>query len=222
MEVYQTRPGHARPANRTFTTAGQVRAKEGDRGLPKTANPYLFKLFPERIEGEIMIELDEKWTSLFKEKDPCDWPRLGWYLYGRKYKKLPPKCKSCWKPLAFFDDEKSFQVFCHRLMGPAIRRSLRFEWKPIERGVVAYAGSRGATDKIRQKFKKIADEAGIRGRFPYRHAGRYWQDLFPEFFGRQVNRYQPFNPELFEFRKIADKLESLYNASRSWQRFESD
>ncbi len=156
-----------------------------------------------------MIELDKKWILLFKEKDPCDWQELGWYLYGRKYKKLPPKCQSCWKPLAFFDDEKSFQVFYHRLMDLAIRRALQFGWKPIARGVVAYAGSREEMEKIRQKFKRIADEAGIRGRFPYRHAGRYWQDLFPEFFGRQVDGYQPFNPELFGFRKKADKLESL-------------
>jgi hypothetical protein len=107
--------------------------------------------------------------------------------------------------LAFFKDKESFQSFCRVLQSA----SRSFHYKLIELGVVGYARSKEGAERIMAGFSRIADEAGVDCRITQRWAGRYWQDLFPEFFGKSVRGYRAFYSRLFDFRKKADKLASL-------------
>lgn len=143
-------------------------------------------------------------VKAFEEFSACDWSPAMRYLYVRKYRKLPDECKSCWKPLVFFDDENSLKAFNRRLI--SLKKD--FHYKLITKGIVAYAHSIEERDKILEIFRKISTENNINCRILWRHAGRYWQDMFPELFGNDVNHYKPFYQEIFEFRKLADKAKN--------------
>jgi hypothetical protein len=143
-------------------------------------------------------------TKLFEDFSPCVWSFTMMYLYVKKYGKLPDECQRCWKPLAFFDDESCFIKFRHKLK--SLKPSFRF--KAVTKGIVAYAHSIEERDKISAVFRKISRQNDINCRIFWRRAGRYWQDMFPELFGKDLNKYKPFYKEIFKFRKLADKAKS--------------
>lgn len=140
----------------------------------------------------------------FENFSPCDWTPAMRYIYVRKYGKLPDECQNCWKPLAFFDNETSLKAF-HRELRSS---KTDFHYKLITKGIVAYAHSVEERDRILETFKKISAENAINRRILWRHAGRYWQDMFPELFSKNVNGYRPFYRDEFEFRKLADKAKN--------------
>jgi hypothetical protein len=143
-------------------------------------------------------------VKAFENFSPCVWTPAMRYMYVKEYGKLPNMCYNCWKPLVFFDDKDSLKVFEHKLSST----KPNFHYKLIPKGIVAYAHSVEERERILEVFKKISAENAIRCRIQCRHAGRYWQDMFPELFGKDVNNYKPFYSREFKFRKLADKAKS--------------
>lgn len=125
------------------------------------------------------------------------------YLYVRKYGKLPDECQNCWKPLVFFDDRSSLKAFERKL-----RSHADFHYKIISKVIIAYARSVEKREKILGVFRKISTGNAINCRILWRHAGRYWQDMFPELFGQDIDNYKPFYGEEFKFRKLADEAKN--------------
>lgn len=148
-----------------------------------------------------MITMDVK---TFESSNPCAWTPTMRYIYVKEYGKLPDKCRNCWKPLVFFDNENSLEAFDRKLKS----MKLDFNYKKVKKGIVAYAHSIEERERILKVFRKISDENDIKCRITWRYAGRYWQDMFPELFGKDINDYKPFYQDYFEFRKSADKAKN--------------
>jgi hypothetical protein len=143
-------------------------------------------------------------VKAFEKFSPCSWSPAMRYLYVRKYRRMPNECQNCWKPLVFFNSKESLNTFNSKLRS----QKIDFHYKLITKGIVAYAHSIEERERILEMFRKIARENTIDCRILWRQAGRYWQDMFPELFGIDVNGYKPFYSDEFEFRKLADKARS--------------
>jgi len=79
----------------------------------------------------------------------------------------------------------------------------------IERGgrlMVIYTHGEEDRDAVYQKLYEICRKVRVSCRIRFRRAGRYWQDMFPELWGKSLTGYKPFYRDFFEFRK---KVESL-------------
>jgi len=61
-------------------------------------------------------------------------------------------------------------------------------------------------DEVRRFFRNLITSEGIKARVSYRHAGRYWQDMFPELFGKRLEGYRPFYKKYYDVRLEADGL----------------
>jgi hypothetical protein len=76
--------------------------------------------------------------------------------------------------------------------------------------------------KQRQEIVKIFRDIREKTRIPceitWRHAGRYWEDLFPEFFEKDPETHEPLYEDLFRFRKEADKLKKIENIENLYRK----
>ena len=157
-----------------------------------------------------------------KEFSPCIWVSMNclhcMYYYVKKTGSLPPLCRNCWKVLVFFDDATSFHDLEEKLKKERILdshglfvsgKNYTFKVIPIEKGgrlMVIYVNSKEDRDRVRLKLGEICNKEGVDCRIRSRKAGRYWQDMFPELFGKSLRGYRPFYPEFFEFRRKAETL----------------
>lgn len=155
---------------------------------------------------------------------PCIWVSMNclhcMYYYVKKTGSLPPLCRNCWKVLAFFNDANSFHDFEEKLKKERILdscglfvsisgKNYTFKVKSIERGgrlMVIYTHSKDDRDRVLLKLDEICSMEGINCRIRFRRGGRYWQDMFPELFGKSLRGYRPFYLKFFEFRRRVETL----------------
>jgi len=153
------------------------------------------------------------------------------YFYVKKKGHLPPQCHHCWKVLIFFDDETQFEKMAETLIRKGIapqniitgkllefgemtidRRLYPYKTLPRTEGgmliVIYVMGKDSETRKneVRRFFRDLITSEGIKARVSYRHAGRYWQDMFPELFGKRLEGYRPFYKKYYDVRLEADGL----------------
>ena len=72
--------------------------------------------------------------------------------------------------------------------------------------MVIYTYSKDDRERVCLKLSEICNREGIYCRIRFRRAGRYWQDMFPELFGKSLRVYMPFYSEFFEFRREVETL----------------
>lgn len=158
---------------------------------------------------------------------PCDWKKYSRYFYVKKTGKLPHICERCRKLELFFDENNEFEKMkekCKKsiprilFLGSRLKISNKeFPYKQIPKiggGISVIAYIREGTEKeseskakeLQTFFLKLIKENNIKCRVFIRKAGRYWQDMFPELFGKTFENYEPFYKDYYEFRKKANKL----------------
>jgi hypothetical protein len=74
--------------------------------------------------------------------------------------------------------------------------------------MVIYTFSEKERDRVRSKMDEIRKKEEINCGVNLRRAGRYWQDMFPELFGKEIKNYKPFYRNELIFRKLADKAKN--------------
>lgn len=147
--------------------------------------------------------------------EPCTWSIPLSYLYVRRYGGLPEYCLSCYKILAFFAREDLRERFAKFLKDRMASPGLPYlpkcppRRRPDDRYVlVMYTRSVRERFRLQHLFWKVREECGVACNVNSRRAGRYWEDLFPELFDKELESYEPFYEDIFEFRKVADKIYS--------------
>jgi len=177
--------------------------------------------------GKDLLELLERIPA-------CQWVGEApycMYFYVKNKGHLPPQCHRCWKVLIFFDDEAQFERMAETLMkkgiasrdmmtgklpwfGDMIINGRRYPYKTLPRAeggmliVIYVMGEDSETRKneVHRFFRNLITNEGITARVFHRHAGRYWQDMFPELFGKRLEDYKPFYREYYDVRLKADRL----------------
>jgi len=192
-----------------------------------------------KVENKSELGID----AILDELDnirPCTWVGLKnlMYVYVKRKNNIPLLCRQCWKVLLFFDETMEFEKLINILNERSLVDLNKFRIKVgnkeysfktiIKTGgrvlmVIYVMGKHSEKEKIKVQrfFRELVGKEGIRARVFARHNGRYWQDMFPELFGKNVENYKPFYLKYYEFRLRADSLplkEVVENAKEEYRK----